>query len=155
LGHDEKQGKAPTAEAEVEAIERTVFIAAPREIVFDFLLKPELLARWIGRSSAQAPGPGVAFHLKFVESGYAARGVYREISRPDRVSFTWGWDGNDDFPPGVSLVEIELVPQTGGTLLRLRHSGLPKAARDEFSSDGHSKRWDQYLVRLRSVASAP
>jgi hypothetical protein len=30
-------------------------------------------------------------------------------------------------PPGSSLIEIDLIDQKGGTLVRLTHSGLPDA----------------------------
>jgi uncharacterized protein YndB with AHSA1/START domain len=130
-------------------IELTIFIAAPAEIVFDFLLKPELLARWIGRSRAHDPKPGDPFGLEFVGNDYVARGTYREITPPRRLAFTWGWEGRDDFPPGISLVEIELEPQNGGTVLRLRHSGLPKDPSDDLSGVNHQERWQRYLSRLR------
>jgi len=139
---------------DVEAIERVILIAAPPEIVFDFLIKPELVARWIGRSLAREPKAGDRFLVEFSDSGYVARGVYTEVSPPRRIAFTWGWEGHESFPPGASLVEIELVPHNGGTQLRLRHSGLPKAAPDELSPDGHSRRWQHYLARLQSLASA-
>src|SRR5262249_43866503 len=74
---------------DVEAIERVILIAAPPEIVFDFLIKPELVARWIGRSLAREPKAGDRFLVEFSDSGYVARGVYTEVSPPRRIAFTW------------------------------------------------------------------
>ena len=48
-------------------------------------------------------------------------------------------------PPGSSTVEIELVPEGDGTLLRFTHRDLPSAE----AADSHSKGWDHYLERLR------
>lgn len=154
MAKEEGRRNGPKTEAEVETIERSLFIAAPPEIVFDFLLKPELLARWIGRSRRREPKFGDPFILEFLDSGYIVRGAYREVSPPQRVVFTWGWEGRDDLPPGASLVEIDLEPRDGGTLLRLRHSGLPKAARHPFTPASHSEHWGRYLARLQSQASA-
>ena len=39
--------------------------------------------------------------------------------------------------PGSSLVEIDLVEQPDGTLLRLTHTGLPSAEQ----CDGHAEGW--------------
>jgi uncharacterized protein YndB with AHSA1/START domain len=65
--------------------------------------------------------------------------------------FTWGWDTDDPnlarTPPGASLVEIDLEPKEGGTLLSLRHSRLP-----EENSPMHRERWSFYLDRLRAAA---
>jgi len=46
---------------------------------------------------------------------------------PDRrIVFTWG--GVEGLAPGESTVEITLEPARGGTLLRVRHYGLPPPA---------------------------
>jgi hypothetical protein len=47
--------------------------------------------------------------------------------------------------PGVSLVEFELEPKNGGTLLRLRHSRLPSEL-----TTIHGERWSVYLARLEA-----
>jgi uncharacterized protein YndB with AHSA1/START domain len=43
-----------------------------------------------------------------------------------RLAYSFGWDGNEVVPPGSSLVEIDLIEQPDGTLLRVTHSGLPQ-----------------------------
>src|SRR6266700_1103547 len=106
-------------------LERQIFIDASPETVFSFLVDPQLVARWIGVFHALEPRPGGLFHVE-VSRGNVARGEYTEVTPPRRVAFTWGWDSDDPSlaltPPGASLVEIELEPLDGGTLLRLRHS---------------------------------
>jgi hypothetical protein len=47
-------------------------------------------------------------------------------------------------PPGTTTVEISLEADGDGTLLRLRHSGLPTDA----SSVLHTEGWEMYLDRL-------
>jgi hypothetical protein len=48
-------------------------------------------------------------------------------------------------PPGASLVEIDLVPRDGGTLVRFRHSGLPDTLWNL-----HDQRWSDYLAKLEA-----
>jgi uncharacterized protein YndB with AHSA1/START domain len=52
-------------------------------------------------------------------------------------------------PPGSSLVEIDLIEQPNGTLLRLTHTGLPNAEQ----CAGHADGWTHYLGRLAAVAA--
>jgi uncharacterized protein YndB with AHSA1/START domain len=131
-------------------VECEIFIAADPEAIFRFLVKPELMEQWIGMSRVGEPGPRRPYSIA-MDSGHVARGVYITVSPPRRIAFTWGWDGQDAIPPGTSLVEIELVPQDGGTLVRLRHSGLPENAPPLFSPASHCERWLQYLARLKAA----
>jgi uncharacterized protein YndB with AHSA1/START domain len=135
--------------ADPAVLTREVFIAAPPEIVFAFLTDPRLMAKWIGLSHQLEPHPGGLFRVE-VSRGNFARGRYVEVKPPTRVAFTWGWESGDStlamLPPGASLVEIDLEPRDGGSLLRLRHSRLPPDA-----VDIHGERWSRYLGRLPSA----
>lgn len=51
--------------------------------------------------------------------------------------------------PGATVVEISLVPEGEGTLLRLRHGLLPTDSAAEF----HSWGWNLSLDRLATVAA--
>jgi len=130
-------------------IRREIFIAAPPKVVFSFLVKPALMAAWIGISHQLDPQPGGIVRVE-VSRGNVARGRYVEVTPPRRVVFTWGWERHDadlaalaELPPESSLVEIDLEPAEGGTLVRLRHSGLPHAL-----SVIHGERWTLYLGQL-------
>jgi len=46
------------------------------------------------------------------------------------------------------LVEIDLEPKVGGTLLRLRDSRLPAD-----HAAGHGERWSFYLANLKAMAT--
>ena len=131
---------------EQRVIEREVFIAAPPEAVFKFLIDAQLMAHWLGSFQKLDPQPGGIFQVE-VSPGNIARGEYTEVVPFRRVAFTWGWNSlRPDFAalrPGTSLVEIELEPQAGGTRLRLRHSRLPDELRPI-----HGERWSAYLNHL-------
>jgi uncharacterized protein YndB with AHSA1/START domain len=131
-------------------LEREIFIAASPEAVFSFLIDPALMTHWMGSSHKLEPRPGGIFQVE-VSPGNIARGIFTEVTPPHRVAFTWGWESRDPelaiLPPGLSLVEIELIRKEGGTLLRLRQSGLP-----ERLSDIHRERWAVHLGCLQKIS---
>ena len=49
---------------------------------------------------------------------------------------------------GLSLIEIDLIPQATGTLVRMTHSGLP-----ENLVAAHAKGWAHFYARLAIVAA--
>ena len=57
--------------------------------------------------------------------------------------------GEEVVPPGASLVEIDLIEQPDGTLLRMTHTGLPNAEQ----CAAHAEGWAHYLGRLAEVAA--
>jgi uncharacterized protein YndB with AHSA1/START domain len=135
-------------------IEREIFIAASPETVFRFFVEPAFMARWIGQRHMLEDRPGGIFRVELA-SGACASGAYTEIVPHRRIAFTWGWVGREDLPPGCSLVEIELLPQDGGTLLRFRHTGLPATAAPPFTPEEHGKRWSHYLAQLAEACVNP
>ncbi len=124
-------------------LEREVRIEAPPEVVFKFFVEPEQMIRWKGVEATLDPRPGGVYRVN-VTGQDVARGEYVEVLPNERVVFTWGWesDGNP-VPPGSSTVEVTLEPDRGGTIVRLRHFGLPGGPEDQ-----HAEGWDHYLARL-------
>jgi uncharacterized protein YndB with AHSA1/START domain len=134
---------------ESASIEREIVIPAAPETVFRFLVEPELIARWIARALFTNATDGGAFCLQFsFGDGHTAAGVFTEVTPPRKVAFSFGWEGSDTLPPGASLVEIDLLPHADGTLLRLKHTGLPDHTDPAFGPQHHAERWSHYLDRL-------
>jgi uncharacterized protein YndB with AHSA1/START domain len=131
-------------------VEREIRIAARPETVFDFFVDPEKMVRWKGRGAELDPRPGGIYRVEISDQAIA-RGEYVEIDAPNRVVFTWGWEGQETgvhaVAPGSSRVEIELTPDGDGTLVRLRHLDLPEQSREI-----HGQGWDMYLGRLAAAA---
>lgn len=128
-------------------IVREVRIEAPPHEVFPFFTDPGRMIVWKAVEATLDPRPGGIFRIN-VTGHDVARGEYVEIDPPRRVVFTFGWEAEGSpEPPGSTTVEITLVPDGEGTLLRLVHSGVPEGIRDG-SADG----WDHYLVRLVQAA---
>jgi len=82
---------------------------APRDLVFEAFSKPEHIARWWGQKGSTMPvcesdfRPGGAW--RFVEhaadgNDYGFHGEYREIVRPERIVWTFEFEG---LPGHISL----------------------------------------------------
>ena len=131
-------------------VRRETQIAAPPATVFAFLTDPEKIVSWMGVEARTETHPGGVYLLKGVSRRRrVARGAFREVVPVHRLAYSFGWDGDKDVPPGSGLVEIDLVEQDGGTLLRMTHSGLPNATEQA----NHEKGWTHYLGRLAIAAS--
>jgi len=131
-------------------------IAAPPEIVFAYFTDPERYRRWQGVEADLDPRPGGLFRVRMTgRSRHIATGEYVEVDPPKRVVFTWGWEPHEslldeqrELPPGASTVEVTLVPDGGGTILRLTHSNLPSEPTCRF----HDWGWNATAERLVVIA---
>ena len=135
------------AATDTTVYERTLAIDASPETVWEFLVDPEKLMRWKGINADLETQPGGIFRCEVIP-GHIARGEYVEIDKPNKLVFTWGWDGNEDVPPGSSTIVIELASDGDGTSLRFVHKDLPNA--EAIASHAHG--WDHYLPRLETAA---
>jgi uncharacterized protein YndB with AHSA1/START domain len=135
------------AATDTTVYERTLAIDASPETVWEFLVDPEKLMRWKGINADLDAQPGGIFRCEVIP-GHIARGEYVEIDKPNKLVFTWGWDGSEDVPPGSSTIVIELASDGDGTRLRFVHQDLPNA--EAIASHAHG--WNHYLPRLETVA---
>ena len=129
-------------------LRREVEIAAPPATVFAFLTDPEKILRWMGTEATAEPHSG-GLYLVNVTGKDIARGRFTEVIPVHRLAYSFGWEGRENVPPESSLIEIDLIDQQGGTLLRMTHSGLP----DADACTSHEEGWTHYLGRL-AVAAA-
>ena len=119
--------------------------ASPRT-VYRYLTESAAWSRWQGESAEIEPVVGGRFRMRMA-NGLVAEGEFVELVTDARVVFTWGWSGDLEVPPGSSTVEVDLVPDEDGTVIRLSHHGLPPASRPE-----HQVGWEHYLDRLAALA---
>ena len=120
---------------------------ASPEAVYRCLVASTEWARWQGAEAEIDASPGGIFRMTMA-AGQTARGQFVEFAENRRVVFTWGWVDAPGIPPGSTLVEIDLVPEAGGTLIRLTHRDLGAG---EVSL--HRMGWEHYLPRLAAVAA--
>ena len=132
-------------------VRRETQIAAPPATVFAFLTDPQKILSWMGADATTEAHAGGLYLVKDVAGrpGRTARGQFREVVPVHRLAYSFGWDGDDEVPPGSSLVEIDLLDRDGGTLIRLTHTGLPNAAR----CAAHTRGWTYYIDRLAIAAA--
>ena len=125
---------------------------APPEALYKAFTDPEALAAWWGPEGMTAPiveldlRPGGAWRtcMRNAEGqDHCVRGHYREVSPPERLSFTWAWE-DGEFADQETLVTLVFKPAKGGTELHLTQEG--------FSSldmrDKHQGGWSSALVCL-------
>ena len=131
-------------------VRREVQIAAPPATVFAFLTDPDKILSWMGAEATTEVHSGGLYLVKGIgKNAVVARGAFREVVPVHRLAYSFGWDGNDEMPPGSSLVEIDLLDRDGGTLLRMTHSGLPNAVQ----CANHDRGWAHYMDRLAIAAA--
>jgi uncharacterized protein YndB with AHSA1/START domain len=135
-----------TAEPRGPVVELEIRLDAPPEDVFPYLVDPERYVQWQGVRAELDPRPGGAFRV-WMDALTVASGEYVAVEAPVCVVFTWGWEGSDEIPPGSTMVELRLRPEGDGTVLTLRHTGLP----DERSAIMHREGWASFTDRLGLV----
>jgi uncharacterized protein YndB with AHSA1/START domain len=128
-------------------------LPAPPERVFKAWTDPEALTRW------WVPVPGMSCPEAEVDLRVGGRyritmrntkgellyvgGVYREVTPPTRLVYTWSWNGSSD--DGVeTVVTVEFRAAGDRTELVLTHDGFPDQAR----CDGHERGWTGCLGHL-------
>jgi len=136
---------APT---DLEPLVVSQHVAAPPDTVFDFLVEPGKLTRWLGMAIDIVPEAGGIFRMDANGTDIAS-GLYQEVIRPERVVFTFGWEGSPHVPAGSTTVTISLEGLSDGTTtVHLRHDGLAKGPADD-----HRQGWTFYLGRLAMAAT--
>jgi uncharacterized protein YndB with AHSA1/START domain len=121
----------------------TTIEASPQE-VFPYLVRPDLLVRWLGSWVEVDPQPGGVFAVDMGET--PVRGSYVVVDPPYRVMFTWGIPGSEQLPAGSSTVEIVLQPEGEATVVELTHRDLPVDRHAD-----HRQGWTNLLTALASI----
>jgi uncharacterized protein YndB with AHSA1/START domain len=146
------------ADPEAIRLERT--IDAPPETVFEAWTTPETLRRW-WPAGADWETPiaevdvRVGGRLRLVMRSpegeeFGGRGEYVELSPPERLAFTWTWDGHAGHE-GTQLIEVEFrAREDGTTTLVLTNHGL----RDEEARRTHREGWEASFQNLDRVLAS-
>ena len=114
--------------------------AAPRERVFDAWTNPRVLERWWTASpSWTEPAAevdlraGGSYRLSMRDAGTGAvetvGGEYTEVRRPERLAYTWTWEGDPALMRGSerTLVVVDFLDAAGETEVVLTHRGFADA----------------------------
>ncbi len=114
-------------------VERT--FDAPAEAVFDAWTNPEVLRRWFAANEAMRTpvaevdlrvGGAYRLSMEDADAGtvHTVHGQYSEVSRPDRLVYSWCWEQGGDENPHVSTVDVRFLGEGERTTVVLEHSGL-------------------------------
>jgi uncharacterized protein YndB with AHSA1/START domain len=138
---------------------------APRELVYRLFTEPAHLQRWMGprgftamhfTQDARVGGKWRAM-LRPDDGGRDLwqGGVFREISPPKRVSYTFAWDQDDNGDPGNEmLVTLDFTDLGDKTRLTFRQTGFDS----DGQRDGHRGGWNSSFDRFEeylATVSAP
>lgn len=142
--------------AEREIVLTRVF-NAPRELLFQVWTEPEHMARWWGPRSFTNPicemdvRPGGAYRIVMrAPDGheYPCQGVYREVSRPEKLVFTNNAIGPDGNPVIEGLTSVHFSEEQGKTTLTLRTRGKAVVEFARAYLSGMEAGWAQSLDKL-------
>lgn len=131
------------SEPEPRWIEVEERVDATPEEIFPYFVEAERYVRWMGVEAVLEPRPGGTYRVT-MPNDLVAEGAFVTVEPFSRIVFTWGWKGSPEVPPGSTTVEVTLHEADGGTIVRVRHSGLP----DEEAAAMHTEGWRTYLSRL-------
>lgn len=126
-----------------DILEVSVHIKARPETVFGYFTDPVKYAQWMGSEVTIDAAPGGRYRVR-MRDGVEVSGQFVEVEEPRRIVFTWGWTHDLAVAPGSTRVEVSLTEDGDGTIVVLRHHGLPDAAQREHHREG----WRVYLDRL-------
>jgi uncharacterized protein YndB with AHSA1/START domain len=119
---------------------------APREKVFQAWIEPDKMSKWLGRVTPQHSTRileadlriGGRYRLEIRSPDGALHllsGAYREVMPPEKLAFTWSWEGTPDF--GETLVTVEFHPRGTFTEVVLTHEFFP----NKEACNNHTKGW--------------
>ncbi|WP_077490956.1 TIGR03086 family metal-binding protein [Sinomonas mesophila] len=125
---------------------KTVYLPVAPAQAFELVTQPDRLRRWMTITARIDLRAGGDFRWTVVPGAHAA-GAVTEVEPGRRISFAFGWEGNEEVPPGSTDVTITLEPADGGTKVTLVHAGLSPE-----QEAMHAQGWTHYLDRLVALA---
>jgi uncharacterized protein YndB with AHSA1/START domain len=129
---------------------------ASRERVFAAWTQPEIAARFMGPGDVKATDirmdvrAGGAYSITMLRpdgEALIARGTYREVLPPERLSMTWTWQEDEPGQEHETLLTLEFNERGGQTELVLTHAQLASVD----SRDRHEHGWTLIVDQLTDL----
>ncbi len=150
---------AMTQEDGGQTLTMTRRFAAPRERVYAAWTDGEQVARWFGPESvtctlhewdAQVDGR-YSLTMNHADGDKTElSGIFREVSPPERLVYTWTWGGDGGMAGRETLVTLEFEEAGDETVLHLSHALLL----DEDWAQKHSMGWGSSFDSLDAVLAS-
>ena len=128
---------------------------APRERVFHAWTDRAELVRWFAPSADYSTvvseldlRVGGRYRVEMRQKGgnvHTVFGTYQEIKRPEKIVFTWRWEG--EASPDDTLVTIEFHDLGNSTEVILTHERLPSTE----ARDKHTHGWNGCMDQLAGI----
>ena len=145
------------SQAEPDAVRLQRTFKAPAQAVFDAWTSAEVLRRWWPAGSDwETPvaevdvrvGGSLRLVMRSPEGEeFGGSGEYLEITPPERLVFTWTWDGHEGHK-GTQIVEVEFQEgEEGTTTVVVTNRGLG----DEEARRSHTEGWEASFDNLDQV----
>lgn len=128
---------------------------APRARVFEAWTRPDLVAAWWGPEGYVTEHcemdirPGGSYRVSMRSPDGVVRwkrGVYREVSPPERIAFTFAWEDPGGVPGHETIVTVTLEDMGASTRLTLRQAVFETVGWCE----DHRRGWSSCLDRFAS-----
>ncbi len=116
-----------------------VWIDAESPLVFEYFTDPKRFIEWQGSAAEFELCPGGLYRVEYGGAAVVS-GEFVEIEPPRRLVYLRCLEGVTTRP---SRVEIELVPERGGTRVSVHHT-------DFGPDEGVDRGWPGFLARLQA-----
>ncbi len=147
-----------TTANEESTLRMTCLIDAPRERVFEAWTNPDHLCDWHRPGEAYETsvaevdlrvGGAYRIGMRHIEkrAEHIATGVYREVTAPERLVYTWSWEGGRMGDTGETVVTVEFHDRGAQTEVVLTHDLFASAE----AKEAHRKGWTGCLGELGKV----
>ncbi len=120
-----------------------VWIDAACSLVFEYFTDPERFVEWQGTAAEFELRPGGLYRVEYGSTAVVS-GEFVEIEPPRRLVYLRRLEGGTSRP---SRVEIELVPERGGTRVSVHHT-------DFGPDEGVHRGWPGFLGRLEALLAS-
>ncbi len=133
---------------------------APRDRVFAAWTDPELLRRWwAAQHGWRTAAADVDLRKKgryrlsmrdpIADDEYTVTGEYLEVAPPERLVYTWTWEGEAEIMSGSegTIVTVEFVGDDGMTHVIVTHEGFA----DDRIAGLHREGWTGCLDNLERI----
>ena len=132
---------------------------APRSLVFKVWTQPEHFSRWLGpkdfttigcQMNVQVGGMYRACIRSPEGNDHWMQGVYREITEPERLVFTFAWEDENNQPKHETLVTVTFEEHNNKTLMTFQQAIFESIE----SRDSHNTGWSECFDRLATYLTA-
>lgn len=142
---------------------------APRELVYEAFTNPAMVSEWMGPRGFSAMDleydvrPGGRWRLRLHVTGPTMdcdphgqtdlwmQGTYLEVAPPERLVYTFAWDGRTDIPYEETTITVTFRELEGKTVMDFKQGPFADAA----NRDEHTVGWTSSFERFAEFLLAP